>query len=319
VPPELRATDAQRLSRIVAEGKIPAFEMEIVAGDGNRVPVLLGGALLERGQEALGRRLIWFVLDLSARRELEERLQRAERTRSLAVMAGGIAHDFNNLLTTILGNTSLAMDQVPPRDARVHELLSSVVAAANRSAELVRDILMFTGQTHHQRKPVELSVLVGGMRGELAEMARGTAAELRFELAEGLPAVSGDASEIRQMLRKLFANAVEALGPEGGAITVRTAVSRLTPEIISASFGGQEVKPGSFAMLEVADTGCGMPEEVANRAFDPFYTTKFLGRGLGLASVQGMVRAHSGGIRMQTTPARGTRMEIFFPLPEPAP
>jgi PAS domain S-box-containing protein len=306
-PAEYHAGDEVRINQLLATGKMGPFEKELIRkDDGRRVPVLIGGALVEPYADW---RYIGFVLDLSQRRELEQRLQRAEKLKSLALMAGGVAHEFNNTLTAIIGNASLALEELSPK---ARPLISDAIAAASRAAERVALLIAYTGNAFHTLRLVDLSDVVAEMQPVIRAAVPPTV-EMRFQLAQAMPLVRADAAEFQQVIGNLVTNAVEALAGKPGNIEIRTGACDLSPEAIALLFPDQAVAPGIHAWLEVSDTGCGMRPEAAARAFDPFFTTKFLGRGLGLSVVQGVVRAHGGAVRIETHVACGTRFEIILP------
>jgi CheY-like chemotaxis protein len=138
--------------------------------------------------------------------------------------------------------------------------------------------------------------------------------ELRFRLAPGVAAIEADAAQIQQLVMNLVINAAEAIGPEGGVVEVATAVQHLDTLYLDRSLGVTEsLRPGTYIVLTVSDTGSGMDETTKSRIFDPFFTTKFTGRGLGLAAVLGIVRGHRGGITVYSTPGEGTTFKVLFP------
>jgi signal transduction histidine kinase len=226
-------------------------------------------------------------------------------------MAGGIAHDFNNLLMGILGNVSLARDFLPPDD-RLQPILAEVMTSSNRAAELVAQILAYTGRALRHPESLDLSAIVREAQPKLARMA-GAGAQLQLDLAENLPPVHADREQVSRVLSNLASNALEALPPSDGRIQIRTSLCEISPEKARERFRDEELPAGMYVRLEVADNGHGIPEEVAAQMFDPFFTTRFVGRGLGLSAVQGVVRAHGGGIRVSTSAGSGTRFEVLFP------
>jgi signal transduction histidine kinase len=258
------------------------------------------------------------------RRDLEQRLQLAERRKSLGVMAAGIAHDFNNLLTSIMGQAALAADALPPgHSAAQHVALC--LEATERAAALIHKVLSYTGSAHHKPAETSLGKVVEDLRAPLAELAAGNS-EIRLAIAASLPAVVADAHEIRRILEHLVRNAVEAAdGNKAAGITcIEIAVDgcELTGEeremVLHEGRGG----PGLYVRIQVKDAAGGMPAETAERAFDPFFSTKFVGRGMGLSEVLGIMRAHHGAVRMRTELNAGTSVELFFPAcprKDPAP
>jgi PAS domain S-box-containing protein len=248
------------------------------------------------------------------RRNLEQRMQQAQRLESLGILAGGVAHDFNNLLTPILGEVGLALAELPS-DSPAGGHLRSIQTAARRAAALIHQMLAYAGQRPIQQERVDLSALVREL-GELLTSAGGRRARRVYELHPGLPAVLGDAAQLGQVAMNLITNAAEALGAAGGTIAIRTGVLTLP-----AARGGQRLGAtlgdGEHVYFEVEDSGCGMDAATLQRIFDPFFTTKFTGRGLGLAAALGIVRGHGGAIEIESHPGRGSRFRVILPAAPP--
>ena len=250
------------------------------------------------------------------RRALETQVQHVQKLESLGVLAGGIAHDFNNLLTGILGNADLALHVLPGQSpAELH--LRRLHVAARRAADLCRQMLAYSGRGSLLVAPLSLNDVVHEMT-HMLDVSVSKKASLSFELGDELPAVKADASQVGQVVMNLLTNASEAIGDQVGVITVRTGVMSPTAADLSENCTELPLEESRYAFLEVRDTGCGMAPEVVERMFDPFYTTKFTGRGLGLAAVLGIVRGHRGGIKVNSTPGRGTTVKVLFPTTDTA-
>ncbi len=248
------------------------------------------------------------------RRHLEDQIRNAQKLESLGLMAGGIAHDFNNLLVGILGSASQALSKLEP-DSPARSDMQHLEKAADCAAELCKQLLAYSGRGRFEVLPLCMSDLVGDL-SDLLEVAVPRKGLVHYELAPGLPLIEADAAQIRQVVVNLVTNASEAIGPEGGTITVSTRVVQLDSPQESAIVG--TVAPGRYTCLQVSDTGCGMDAQTLKNMFDPFFTTKFTGRGLGLAAVLGIVRGHSGSIDVRTEPGRGTTFRALFPCAEGA-
>jgi PAS domain S-box-containing protein len=239
-----------------------------------------------------------------------------QKLESIGVLAGGIAHDFNNLLHVVLGNADIAMRQLPPGTA-ARESLDEVIRATLRAADLTRQLLAYSGKGAFVIRHLDLSSEVREM-ATLLRTAISKQATLAWELAPDLPAVSADPTQIRQIVMNLITNASDSLREDGGTITLRTGVTT-SEELKGNRFGesrpgeSKEPAPGLYVYLEIADSGSGMTPDTLNRIFDPFFSTKFSGRGLGLAAVMGIVRAHQGFIRIRTEPGLGTSFRILLP------
>jgi len=245
------------------------------------------------------------------RHRLEAKIQDAQKTESLVVLAGGVAHDFNNLLTGILGNASLVLEDLPP-ESPLREPLETIEAAARRAAELTTQMLAYSGRGAFVIRPVDLSKTIGEMM-HLIGSTISKKATIQYELADDLPAVEADTTQMRQVIMNLIANAAEAVEDTGGLITVRTGVVNADRDFLGGIHLGEDLPAGAYVCLDVADTGCGMDEQTRSKMFDPFFSTKFTGRGLGLATVLGIVRSHHGAIAVDCEPRAGTTVQVLLP------
>jgi signal transduction histidine kinase len=234
----------------------------------------------------------------------------AQRLDSLGVLAGGIAHDFNNLLTGILGNAGLARLSCA-EDSPLLAPLEQIEHIAVRAADLCKQMLAFAGKAP---RTIEL-IDVNSALHETAELMRvrlSPQAELQFDLAEALPRVHADETQLRQIVINLLLNASEALNEQAGVIRLTTGLRSLQPPATSYWFPARQAAEGDYVMLEVRDTGVGIPADMQTRIFEPFFTTKFTGRGLGLAAVLGIVRGHRGAIQVDSVLGKGTTMRVFL-------
>jgi len=275
-------------------------------------------AEIDRDEEGLPVRIVGSVRDRTddvrveeERLRLERQIQQAQKLESLGVLAGGIAHDFNNLLVGILGNASLALNEAPP-NGTIPALLTDIERAAQRAAELTRQLLAYAGKGRFIVEPVSLSSLVEEML-TLVRSAMSRKAELHLDLARDLPAISADATQLRQIVMNLLTNASDALEDRPGTIALRTGLHHVDASYRATMLGGEPLEDGAFVFLEVSDTGVGMSPETVSRIFDPFFTTKFTGRGLGLAATRGIVQGHRGAIKVYSEEGKGTTFRLFFP------
>lgn len=255
------------------------------------------------------------------RAELEELRQTQARGRreSLSVLAGGVAHTFNNLLVGILGHADLALLDLalssPARPA-----IREIKQAALRAAELSKQMLAYSGHGSFVVEPL----LVDELLLELEQALRATLPEavtLRLELAGDLPVVQGDAAQLRQAMLELITNAVEATDVPGGIVRVRTSTVTLAGDEadLHGNIGGRaQAGAGDYVEIRVIDEGCGMSAVTRSRLFEPFHSTKFTGRGLGLAAVAGIMEGHGGAVRLQSAAGRGTELALLFPISEEA-
>ena len=249
--------------------------------------------------------------DITERKLAEQAHLQHQKLESIGLLAGGIAHDFNNLLGAMSGHMELARLETAP-DAAVLAHLSTLEELIARAASLVAQILAYAGKGKFQVQTLDLNAEVEGMLRLLgATLSRN--ATIRWVPAPGLPGLEGDMAQIQQVIMNLVLNASDAVAGQGGTITLRTHLEHLTREVIDRHYPGQPLKPGPHLVLEVADDGPGMSPQVKERIFDPFYTTKFTGRGLGLSAVQGILRSHGGGVRVLTEAGRGTTFRLLFP------
>jgi len=249
------------------------------------------------------------------RRELERQVRKAQKLESLGVLAGGIAHDFNNILMVVLGNVELALESVPAHSpARMN--LEQVTRAVRQAADLCRQMFAYTGKSSFTRRPVDLKSLVEEI-SHLLKTSISKKAVLNLQLADDLPAIEADPSQVRQVVMNLLINASEALAGRSGYITVSAGAALCDAEELKKTEFNDGLQPGLYVFLEVADTGTGMDEDTRRRLFEPFFSTKFTGRGLGLAAVLGIVRGHNGALRIETEPGKGTTFRILFHALDP--
>jgi two-component system cell cycle sensor histidine kinase/response regulator CckA len=245
------------------------------------------------------------------RQRVEMKLQDTQKLESLGVLAGGIAHDFNNLLTGVVGNASLARMELP-EISPVIPYLDQIDKAAQHAADLCRQMLAYAGKGRFVLQDINLSALVKETTHLLeSSMARGVS--LHFNLAANLPAVSADATQLRQIVMNLVINASEAIGAESGNVHISTGLVRVDRAYLDGTVLAPELPEGDYVRLEVTDNGRGMTPDTLAKIFDPFFSTKFTGRGLGLAAVLGIVRGHKGALKVYSEPGKGTSFKILFP------
>ncbi len=267
--------------------------------------------LLLEGLAAQMAGLVIRVLFEEERLALEGKFRQAQKLESLGVLAGGIAHDFNNLLVGILGNTDLALLDLQD-DSPARRRVQDIGIAAKRAADLPRQMLAYSGKGRFVVETVRLEAIVDEMTHLLAA-SKSKKARFIYEFSADTPAIEADATQIRQIVMNLITNASEALGESSGTITVRTGKLSCDRTFLDTSYIDNDLPEGEYSYLEVEDDGAGMDEETRSRIFDPFYTTKFTGRGLGLAAVLGIMRAHQGTIMVRSAPGKGSSFKVLFP------
>jgi two-component system, cell cycle sensor histidine kinase and response regulator CckA len=235
---------------------------------------------------------------------------------SLHTFAGGLAHNFNNLLTVILGYTALMKDQVPA-DSTLADMVHQIEAAAHRGENVIRQMLLFTGKYEPFFQLLDLSTLTQELESRFQACLAGHVG-LEYDLSPDLPAVLGDQVQLRRVITSLFFNAAEAIGEQPGVIRLRTRAVHANRAFLALN--DQEVPQlteGQYVWLQVSDSGCGMDEEMRRHIFEPFFSTKFIGRGLGLSAALGIVRQHRGVIWVASRPGRGTIVNILLPRANP--
>jgi PAS domain S-box-containing protein len=256
---------------------------------------------------------VWSFRDITQRLNLESQLRHAQKMEAVGNLAGGVAHDFNNLLTAIMGHSSLLLSRMAPNDSMRAEV-AEIHRASERAALLTRQLLTFSRQQVLEPRVVDLAREVGS----LEQMLSRTLGETIHVVLKSEPAplwIRADAQQLEQVVLNLAINARDAM-PDGGTLTIETSRSR-----VDVNRPTLDLAPGDYARLTFQDTGIGMDETTRLRVFDPFFTTKERGRGtgLGLAAVYGIARQSGGGIEVSSSPGRGARFDLFFPLAAPEP
>ncbi|GFO62912.1 response regulator [Geomonas paludis] len=247
---------------------------------------------------------------------LEQQLQQTQRLESLGVLSGGIAHDFNNILTIILGHCAMARTATPKE---IQKHLEQIEQAGNRAADLCRQMLNYAGKSPLVQTEIDLSVQVREVVSMLQPAFKKKVA-FKYLIEPSLPLIKGDQAQVQQIIMNLVVNAVEAIGDRRGTVGISLAEHTIAPDEGSCDAFGNTIAPGSYLCLEVSDDGCGMSEETRQRVFDPFFSTKFTGRGLGMSATIGIIRSHNGALQLSSTLGEGSSFRIFFPTcPAPSP
>jgi PAS domain S-box-containing protein len=295
----------------VLAGTAPAGSIEVVLkrADGSLSPALLRLSSLPAGDRPSA--VIMAITDLTERQGLQVQLERAQRLESLGTLAVGIAHDFNNSLTTILGYTQLAVSGLATQPSAAVEHLNVAIGEVRRAADLVRQLLSFGRRSYGQTQVVNLAELV---REHVRTIGRTLpeAITVTTRLPDAPALTLADPTQVQQVLVNLVVNARDAM-PSGGTLTIGLEeVDARTPP--SADVIG--VRPGRYYALTVSDTGLGIPAEIIDRIFDPFYSTKSpeQGSGLGLSVVWGIIHQQGGHVTVRSAPGQGTTFTVYWPV-----
>jgi two-component system cell cycle sensor histidine kinase/response regulator CckA len=301
-----QADDQRAAEEVERTGSCSPYEKEFLRKDGSKVPLLVGAARLGTSND-----LVFFLLDLTERRQAEERLRQAERIEVVGQLAGGMAHEANNQMSVVLGATQfiLRRSDLPPQVRQDGEYIR---AAAERTASITRQLLAFSRRQILQPQAVDLSMVVK----RLEPILRRTLTEqqkLVLRLAPDLTAVLADPVQLDQVLLNLTINARDAM-PQGGVLTIETRNVHLSPHHLTQR-PGLTVQSGPFSALIVSDTGHGIDQDAMKHLFEPFFTTKGVGKGsgLGLAMVYGIVKQSGGYIWPYSEPGVGTTFKIYLP------
>ncbi|HLO25650.1 MAG TPA: ATP-binding protein [Geobacteraceae bacterium] len=264
----------------------------------------------QRIEEAIVGR-VWSFRDITARKELEARLRHAQKMEAVGTLAGGIAHDFNTILTAIKGYGTILQTESDRNTPAAEDYLAEIVAAADRGAALTNGLLTYSRKEAGNPVAVDLNTIVRQMVFFMSSLL-GNNIGLITMFADRDLKILADVKQIEQVLMNLATNARDAM-PHGGKLTIRTGLLE-TDDKFAKSHGLE--RAGTYALVSVADSGEGMDEETLERIFEPFFSTKALGRGtgLGLSIVYGIVQQHRGCITVSSRPGSGTEFSLYFPL-----
>lgn len=307
-------TVKQKLNGILSNGHV--FERSYRRKDGSVLPVVIEDRILHTdGGKISGVRTI--VQDITEKKRLEEEKQdlenqfrESQKMESIGTLAGGIAHDFNNLLTVIQGHAQMAMMDMTESD-RHYKNLAQIMNSSTRAASLTRQLLLFSRKEAIELKTLDLTPTIQNLLKMLTRLI-GEDITINTKLAAGLALVEADEGNIEQMIMNLVVNARDAM-PDGGTITITTENVTIADVDIRLTPGS---RPGQFVRISVQDTGVGIPKELLNKIFDPFFSTKEKGKGigLGLSVVYGIAKSHGGWINVYSEPEHGTVFKIYLPV-----
>jgi len=299
-------TQGELWRRLRREGNVRGLESQVRSTGGGVRDCIVSAEAFDLNGKAVA---LIATLDVSEQRKLEKQLRHAQKLEAVGQFASGVAHDFNNMLTVIQGHTSLHL-AAAGLDDEIQRSLTQVSLAAERAASLTRQLLTFSRKQIVQPRVLDLNLTVSKLLDMLRRVI-GEDIELHCEFGASLPPILADESNLEQVVMNLVINARDAM-PQGGRIALSTRTAKLAPADLNRH---PMARAGEFVCLDIADTGCGMTPEILSHIFEPFYTTKEVGKGtgLGLATVYGIVTQLDGWIEVASKPGEGTRVQIFLP------
>lgn len=307
LPPPVSVPGIHAVQQAILTNQMQYFEYALpIEGDGEHI--------YETRNIPIGNeQVLTIVRDVTNDRRAEQAALQTQKLESIGLLAGGIAHDFNNLLTGMLGQNSLALAKLPS-DSPARRHLERAVVSAKRAADLTRQLLAYAGKGQFLVEPINLNKLVQEVAG-LLETVLPKQAILQLDLFDKLPSIEADRGQIQQVLMNLVINASEALHEQAGTVKIRTFVQRVTADMHSSDQVLPEaIVAGHYVCLAVEDTGRGMSAEEQRRIFDPYYSTKGQGRGLGLSATLGIIRGYHGFLTLHSVVDEGTRFQVFWPV-----
>lgn len=300
--------EGHRLQKVISAGGLKNAEERIMGKDGNELIVIMS-VYPEFDEQGELTGFDGYFVDITEKKRLEETLVQTQKLDSLGMLAGGIAHDFNNILTGVLGYASLLKTVVPETD-KMYKYIDVIEKSASRAANLAQQLLGFARKGKYVMTKLSINDLVKEMTSFLKETFD-RSITIVVDTEENLPPVEGDSNQLYQALMNLCINARDAM-PEGGRLYIKTEFYLLHDEKVVDYF---QIPPGEYVRVSVTDTGVGMTADVKKKIFEPFYTTKSIGKGtgLGLAMVYGIIKNHGGYITVYSEPGLGTTVRLYLP------
>ncbi|MGD2090540.1 MAG: response regulator [Candidatus Aminicenantes bacterium] len=295
--------------KIESQGYVKDYEITFKRKDGQPIVGQTAATLVRDKQGNItGYRGI--IRDMTRQKELEQRLIQAQKMEAIGTLAGGIAHDFNNILAVIVGHAELMREELP-EESRMRKSAEQIVTSSERGAELVKQILAFSRQSKRNRKPLQLKPVIKESLRLLRSVLPSTI-EIRQDIQPTCARILADPTQIHQIMMNLGTNAAHAMRDQGGILEVKLEGVVLDAESVKTY---HDINPGPYLKLTVSDTGHGMPPEVIERIFEPYFTTKKTGEGtgMGLAVIHGIVKSYDGDITVRSEPGKKTSFDVVFP------
>ncbi len=306
----LNLEDRKNFQRAIEEdGSVRDYELALKTKDGRLLDVSITANVLKdaEGKTAAYRGTI---RNMTEHKKIDEKLREFQKMEALGRLAGGIAHDFNNLLTIILGNAEILLRKLKPEDPN-HEKLRLIFESAEKAAGLTNQLLTFSRSRSISETSFNPNTLIHKV-GKFLSRTLGEKIKVDLFLNPEVACVRADPSQMEQVILNLALNARDAM-PEGGLLTITTNNDELKESDCKLN---PEAKPGKYAVIKVSDTGTGIPEEIIGRIFEPFFSTKEKGSGIGLSIVYGIVKQSGGHINVESKPGKGTSFTLFIPASE---
>ena len=302
----------ETISKAMALGTPFQMEFRMQTKSGQWKWILGRGKTVEKDKKGNPLRMVGTHMDISRRKELDDRLHQAQKLEAVGTLASGIAHDFNNILAGIIGYAELVMDEIG-RDSKGYGRLKGIIKSSERARELIRQILTFSRQEETEHFALDVRLVIKEALA-LIRATLPTTITINQEIQPDLPFVLGDPTQIHQLIMNLSTNALHAMS-SGGEMRVSLTTEDLGGQEKTT---GQDLPRGKYVKLTVKDSGTGIPPDILPWLFDPFFTTKEKGKGtgLGLSVVHGIVKKHQGDIRIDSVPGQGTRVDIYLPCQE---
>lgn len=310
VHPDDRETTQNEYFRAIWEGRPWFHTHRILTKDGKLKWVRVHVAPL-RSPNGSATGCVGTMDDITERKRIGEMREQSRRRESLAALAGALAHDLNNMLGGIQGNLELSrMHALQGMDITRH--LDSIQESMTRAGELAKQMLSLSGHGHFSAEPVSLrEVIQQALESVLRDHP--TAPKIELDVTEEPLSVLGQSEQLKHVFQILLVNAIEAIREEPGSIQLRAVKLQLESDTVARLFENEDMVGGSFAVIEIRDSGIGMDAKTLSRCFDPFFTTKFVGRGMGLTMALGILKAHEGAILAESEPGKGTLFTIYLP------